>query len=110
MFGNKMTRIARYAQKNKPEKLVKFLNDKDKSVVLAAIEGLGNSRKEEAFNPLIPLLRSPDEDICIQAIKALGTMGRAKARVHLEHMRTKENTKAVDDAIMEALSTLPRSE
>ena len=41
MFGNKMDKIAKLADKNDAVKLLGMLNDKDEKVVLAAIDALG---------------------------------------------------------------------
>ena len=52
MFGNKMDKIAKLADKNDAVKLLGMLNDKDEKVVLAAIDALGQCSGEEAFNTL----------------------------------------------------------
>lgn len=110
MFGNKLTKIAKYVSKDKPDKIVPMLNSKDESIVLAAIEGLGRCRQEDAFNALVPMIHSADEQVRRAAALALGATGRAKARVHLEHQRQVETSDAVKEAIAKALTTVPTSD
>ena len=50
MFGNKMDKIAKLADKNDAVKLLGMLNDKDEKVVLAAIDALGRCNGDDAFN------------------------------------------------------------
>ncbi len=110
MFCSKLSKIEKYATKDQPLKIIPMLNDKDEGTVLAAIEALGRSRQEEAFNALVPLVHSPNEKIRTAAALALGQTGRAKARVHLEHQRRVETSDAVKEAISKALTTVPTSD
>ncbi|NLB39245.1 MAG: HEAT repeat domain-containing protein [Clostridiales bacterium] len=110
MFGSKISRIEKYVSKDKPNKIIRMLNDRDESTVLAAIDGLGRCRDEDAFNALVPLIHSPSEKVRIATARALGNTGRSKARVHLEHQRRVETSDAVKDAISAALTAVPTSD
>lgn len=110
MFGNKLSKIEKLKIKDKALKIIPMLNDRDEDVVLAAIEALGHSSKDEAFNTLVPLVHSPNEKVRTAAALALGETGRTVARVHLEHQRKVEASDAVKNAISRALTALPASD
>ena len=63
MFGNKMDKIAKLADKNDAVKLLGMLNDKDEKVVLAAIDALGRCNGDDAFNALVPLVHNASADV-----------------------------------------------
>ena len=106
MFGNKLSKVAKMAEKNQAEKLEKLLKDKDMEVVLAAIDGLGQCTGDTAFNALVPLILSPDAQVRAHAVTALGVMGLPKARTFLLHQRDEEKDAAVMAAIEEALKKI----
>ncbi|MGI6671616.1 MAG: HEAT repeat domain-containing protein [Christensenellales bacterium] len=110
MFGSKASKIEKYVAKNKPQKIIPLLNNKDESVVLQAIEALGRCRDEDAFNVLVPLVHNGNEKVRHAAVLALGNTGRGKARVHLEHQRQIETSDAVKEAITQALTNVPKSD
>ena len=85
MFGNKMDKIAKLADKNDALKLLGMLNDKDEKVVLAAIDALGRCNGDDAFNALVPLVHNDNADVRTHAVLALGKMGLPKARTFLLH-------------------------
>ena len=104
LFGNKLTKIDKMVEKNQAEKLHALLNDKDETVVLKAIEGLGKCTGDVAFNALVPLVHYDNAKIRAQAISALGVMGQPKSRAFLLHQREAEKDPAVLKAIDEALT------
>ncbi len=106
MFGNKMNKIPKMVEKNQADKLAGFLKDKKADVVLSAIDGLGQCTGEAAFNALVPLILSPDTQVRIHAINALGAMGEPKARTFLLHKRDDEKDPAVLSAIEAALKKI----
>lgn len=106
MFGSKLGKIDKMIEKNQAEKLEKLLKDKDQQVVLAAIDGLGQCTGDTAFNALVGLILSPDTQVRIHAINALGVMGLPKARTFLLHQKTEETDKAVLAAIEDALKKI----
>ena len=61
MFGSKTEKIAKLAQKGQVAKLTGFINDKDASVRLAAIDALGTCAGEESYNALVPLVHAADK-------------------------------------------------
>ena len=72
MFGNKLGKIDKMVAKNQAEKLEALLKDKDSTVVLAAVDGLGHCTGDVAFNALVPLVHHPDAQVRAHAITALG--------------------------------------
>jgi len=103
MFGNKLGKIDKMVAKNQAEKLEALLNDKDSTVVLAAVDGLGRCTGDAAFNALVPLVHHPDAQVRAHAITALGVMGVPKARTFLLHQRDEEKDPKVLEAIANAL-------
>lgn len=106
MFGNKLNKIPKMVEKNQTEKLAGLLKDKKMDVVLAAIDALGQCTGDVAFNALVPLILSPDTQVRIHAIDALGAMGEPKARTFLLHKRDSEKDPAVLSAIETALKKI----
>lgn len=106
MFGSKTEKIAKLAQKGQVAKLTGFINDKDASVRLAAIDALGTCAGEESYNALVPLVHAADADVRAHAIGALAASGNARARVHIEHQAKDEKDARVKQAIEKALHTL----
>lgn len=103
MFGNKLSKIDKMVEKNQAEKLEALLNDKDETVVFAAIDALGRCTGDVAFNALVPLVHSPNAQVRAHSISALGVMGIPKARTFLLHQRDAEKDPKVLEAIAAAL-------
>jgi HEAT repeat protein len=59
--------------------LVSMLNDPNQDVVLGALEGIGGLEYKAAINDLIPLTRSGDERIAINAAIAMNDCGDSSA-------------------------------
>ena len=106
MFGNKMDKIAKLADKNDALKLLGMLNDKDEKVVLAAIDALGRCNGDDAFNALVPLVHNASPDVRTHAVLALGKMGLPKARTFLLHQLEAEKSPEVHEAMDTALKEL----
>ena len=106
MFGNKMDKIAKLADKNDAVKLLGMLNDKDEKVVLAAIDALGRCNGDDAFNALVPLVHNDNADVRTHAVLALGKMGLPKARTFLLHQLEAEKSPEVREAMDTALKEL----
>ena len=106
MFGNKMDKIAKLADKNDALKLLGMLNDKDEKVVLAAIDALGRCNGDDAFNALVPLVHNDNADVRTHAVLALGKMGLPKARTFLLHQLEAEKSHEVREAMDTALKEL----
>lgn len=106
MFGNKLNKISKMVEKNQAENLEKLLKDKKPEVVLAAIDALGQCTGDVPFNALVPLILSPDVQVRVHAVKALGVMGLPKARTFLLHQKDMEKEPAVLTAIEEALKKI----
>jgi len=106
MFGNKLSKVAKMAEKNQAEKLAALLNDKDENVVYAAIDALGSCSGDVAFNALVPLVHNPNAKVRAHAAASLGKMGLPKARTFLLHQRDAEKDPQVMDAIAKALKQI----
>ena len=106
LFGNKMDKIEKLAQKGQEEKLVEFLKDKKEDVRLAAIDALGKCTGDVAFNALVPLVHNEDPAVRIRTAAALSNMKQPRARTFLEHQREIEKDASVLKAIEEALAKI----
>ena len=106
LFGNKMDKIAKLAEKGDAVKLAALVGDKKMDVCLAAIDALGTCAGEESYNALVPLVHAADADVRVHAIGALAASGNARARVHIEHQAKDEKDARVKQAIEKALHTL----
>lgn len=106
MFGNNISKVEKLIAKKKGDELVKFTADKDSAVRLKAVEGLGKVGGEAAFHGLITLLRSAEPSMRQAAANALGEMGDAKSRAHIEHQLKGEQDAQVAAAMREALGKI----
>ena len=106
MFGNKIQRIERLAEKKKPGKLSKFLRDSDASVRIAAAKASGEIGGEQAFNDLILLLRDDNTEVRRAAAASLEKMKDSKARAHLNAALKAESDEETKKAISHALGAL----
>lgn len=102
LFGNKLAKVEKLAQKGKADKLKDFVYDKKQDVRLAAIDGLGKCKGEVAFNTLSTLINDPDANIRLHVVQAIGATGDPKTRAFLEHRRDAEKDAKVLAAIGEA--------
>ena len=99
MFGSKTSKIEKLAAKKKSDQLVKYLNDKDTAVRLAAIKGLGQAGGEAAFNSLVTLLRDSNASMRGAAASALEVLKDPKSSAFLS-ARLKDETDASAKAAM----------
>jgi HEAT repeat protein len=99
MFGSKTSQIEKLTAKKKSDELVKYLNDKDTAVRLAAIKGLGQAGGEPAFNSLTSLLRDSNANMREAAALALEVMKDPKSGAFL-NARLKDETDASVKAAM----------
>lgn len=106
LFGNKLEKIAKLAEKGKTEKLASYLTTKHEDIRLATIDALGRCHDDIAFNALVPLVHNPDKPTRIHASEALSTMNDSKARAHLEHQRAAEKDAEVITVIENSLSKI----
>lgn len=110
MFGNKVDKIAKLAQKGDGEKLVEFITDKKDEVRLAAIDALGQCSGDVPFNALVPLVHTGDAQTRIHAANALANMKQPRARTFIEHQRAMERDPAVIKALDDALASIKDDE
>lgn len=106
MFGSKTEKIQKLAAKKNGEKILGYLNDKSKDVVLEAIKGLGICKGEHAVNGLVPMLRSTDPEIRLATANAMGAMGDPRTKAHLDAQLKQEGDAKVKDAIIHALGSI----
>ena len=110
MFGNKVDKIAKLAQKGDGEKLAGFVGDKKEEVRLAAIDALGKCEGDVPFNALVPLVHTGDVQTRIHAVTALAALKQPRARTFIEHQRTLERDPAIQKALDEALGSIKDDE
>lgn len=101
LFGSKLDKIEKYAQKGNAEKLKAMVNDKKPEVRLAAIDALGRCTDEVAFNTLTTLINAPDAETRIHVVRALAATKQPKVRAFLEHREDLEKDEKVKAVIAE---------
>lgn len=101
LFGSKLDKIEKYAQKGNAEKLKTMVNDKKPEVRLAAIDALGHCTDEVAFNTLTTLINTPDAETRIHVVRALAATKQPKVRAFLEHREDLEKDEKVKAVIAE---------
>ncbi len=110
MFGSKLDKIAKWAEKGEGAKIAALVDDKHEDVSLAAIDALGKCQGDDPFNALVPLVHKGTIEQRKHAAAALGKMNVPRARAFLEHQRTLESDVGVKKAIDDALSVINDSE
>lgn len=106
MFGNKLSKVEKLAEKKKDAALIGLTTDKNEEVRMAAIRGLGQCDTDDAYNALVPLVHASDASSRRAAILALADMNRPSGRVHIEHQMRVEKDAQVLSAIQTALGSL----
>lgn len=106
MFGNKLDKVHKLAEKHNAVKLAEYVADGKPEVRLAAIDALGGCEGDEAFNALVPLIHSSDRDVRIHTAGALCALKQPRARPFMEHQLALEKDPEVIKAIDKALSQL----
>lgn len=106
MFGNKMTKVARATEKNKPSVLIGLLTDKDEAVRVAAIDGLGKLKSNDAMNHLINMLHDESAEIRKHAATSLSMIGDVHSKAHISFAAEKETDPATKAAMRDALQAL----
>ena len=94
--------------KRKRRRADRLSQDKEKKVRVAAIAGLGQVGKGDAYNHLVTMMEDEDPEIRIACIKALGVMKDAAADTPLRHQMSKDTDEAVTAAMRDTLAILPR--
>ena len=102
----KLEKVEKLVAKKNEKGLIKLTSDKDKSVCLAAIAGMGKVGKDDSFNLLISMLPDSDAEIREAASTALGVMGNGHANAHLRYHLSKEQDPKVQEAMKKAISLL----
>lgn len=106
MFGNKHSKVAHAIEKGKVSALVDLVHDKDESVRIEAIDGLGKLKSNDGVNPLTSLLHDPLGEVRKHAALALAEIGDAHSKAHVAFAADKEKDAGVKAAMVEALSKL----
>lgn len=104
MFGNNLKKIEKLTSRKKSEALAKFLTSKDAQVRVAAINGLGESGGESAFNNLTPLLRDGNPLIRAAVATALRALEDPRAVAFISNSLKEEKDPATKEAMGRALS------
>lgn len=96
-------KIQKLVEKGKSEKIEKYLKDKDKDVVKAAITGLGQIQDETAVNLLSKLIEDQDPDIRKTAVVAFSQSGSEYSKTFIQHLAAVEKDDSVKEVIMQTL-------
>jgi HEAT repeat protein len=103
MFGNNLNNIKKLTGKKNSEALAKFLTSKDMQVRIAAINGLGESGGETAFNHLTPSLRDSNPLIRTAAATALRALEDPRAVAFISNSLKNETDPETKEAMSKAL-------
>ena len=106
MFGNKLSKVEKAIEKRKIDKLAELMMDKDETVRLAAIDGLGKLKAEDMVNPIITLLRDPSAAVRVHAAQALGQIGDPHSKAHIVHAAQAEKDESVRAEMVRAEAQL----
>ena len=106
MFGNREKKIEKCIEKQKVGPVLQMVNGKDETLLLKAIAALGQIACEESYNALITLLRDQRPAVRACAVRALGDLRDAKAKVHVIHLEKTEKDAAVLSAIHDTVGKL----
>ena len=92
LFHPSANKISSYAEHHNLKKLLPLVADKDASVRAEVAAALGTFQEDDAYNQLIGLLRDPEPQVQIAAVKALQNQCYATAADHVKHlMNTTDN-------------------
>ena len=107
MFGVTVEKIEKWRLKDKPDKIVKAMKHKDKSIRIAAIKAASFMKNEEILNTLIIFLREdPNPEIRMNAAEALGIIGNPRSQDHLAYVGENDSDEKVKEKAQEALRAL----
>ena len=106
MFGNKTAKINKAIDKGKVDVLIGLVHDKDESVRVAAIDGLGKVKSADGVNSLVNLLHDTSAEVRRHAALALGAIGEAHAKAHINFACEKETDPAAKAAMQQAMNML----
>ena len=102
-------KIHKFAEKKKSAKIIKFLDESDADVVVAALEALSEIRDEDSVNSIASMIDNENKKIRIEVAKALGSLGTEYAKTYLQHRMSSEQDEDVKKAISEALHAIAMS-
>ncbi len=106
MFGNKHSKVTHAIEKGKASALVDLVHDKDESVRLEAIDGLGKLKSNDGVNPLTHLLHDPSAEVRKHSALALGEIGDPHSKAHISFAAEHESDAGVKEAMHAALTKL----
>lgn len=106
MFGNKTAKVNKAIEKKKADVLVGLVHDRDESVRIAAIDGLGKIRSADGVNPLVNLLHDASAEVRKHAALALGAIGEVHAKAHINFACEKETDPSAKAAMQQAMNML----
>ena len=103
---SKLAKIQKCIAKGKEEELIKLLQDKDREVRIAAVDGLGQVGKENACNVLITLLDDESPEVRGAVARSLGLIGDGHTATHLNYRNERETDEGVRKELHEALGKI----
>lgn len=107
MFGNAIDKLAKLAGKNNVAKILSIMEkSKDDKTILACIDTLGKCKGDEAFNGLVPLIRSASAEVRKHAAEALGALGQPRGKTFLTQQYEMEKDEDVKKAFANAMAKL----
>ena len=106
LFGNKKDSIAKAVAKGKEAGVLKYINDKDMEVRLAAIAAIGKVGKDDGFNAMVPLLHDANPTLRAAAAAAIGEIGNVHGKAHLSRQLQNETDEKVKEALKAAMAKI----
>ncbi|MDD6213770.1 MAG: HEAT repeat domain-containing protein [Firmicutes bacterium] len=103
LFRNDIKKIEKLAEKEKYQKIIPFLQSKDKNTRIAAIKSFKNVDIPDIYNNLISMLNCTDSEERLAVIEALSLTKESSAITHLSHILNEEKDKKVITAIRNAI-------
>ncbi len=79
----KIEKIMELAEKQKIDKIVKFVSEKDAQLRAAVARALALIKNDESYNALVTLTHDHDMAVRKEAVTSLGELGMASAITHI---------------------------
>lgn len=103
-----LKKIEKLESKRKVDKILKFLDDSDDEIVIAAMGALSRIADEDSVNSVAHMIDSASPAVRKGAAEALSTIGTSYAKTYLQHRMVQEKDADVKAAILAALQNFSK--
>ncbi|MDD5935464.1 MAG: HEAT repeat domain-containing protein [Clostridiales bacterium] len=101
-----ISKIEKLTEKRRADKIEKYLDDKDFSVVKAAIQALGKIQDETSVNLLSKLIEDDNPEVRKVAIVAFASGNTEYAKTFLQHLIVTEKLEEVKEVARTAVHNM----